>query len=78
MPIAIQIGIASFACLAIIMGSLMLFAPARYPNLYKGFLNERVMQRETSDHGRILATRVQGLIRVAIGAFCWLFFWALR
>jgi hypothetical protein len=60
------------------VGSLMLFAPTQYPDLYARFLNEHVVQRETSEHGLILVTRVQGLVMVAIGAFFGLFVWAVR
>lgn len=74
MSIAIQAVFAFLACLGIVVGSLMLFAPTRYPNLYTRFLNEYVVRRKTSEHGRILATRAHGFVMVVIGAF---FFFAL-
>ncbi|HEV7550848.1 MAG TPA: hypothetical protein VGP65_04160 [Candidatus Angelobacter sp.] len=78
MPIAIQAVFAFFACLEIVVGSLMLCAPTRYPDLYARFLNEYVVRRETSEQGRILATRAHGFVMLAIGAFFGLFVWALR
>ena len=78
MPIAIQVVFALLACLQIVVGSLMLFAPTRYPDLYARFLNEHVVRRETSEHGHILATRATGFVMVAIGAFFGLVLWAIR
>jgi hypothetical protein len=77
MPLALQFLFACGALLGITVGSFMILAPNRYPNLYDGFLNERVMRREVTEQGRIAAIRMQGLIALACGAFFALFVWAL-
>jgi hypothetical protein len=56
----------------------MILAPNRYPKLYAGILNERVMRREVTEQGRSAAIRMQGLIALVCGTFFALFLWALR
>jgi len=78
MPLAFQFLFGFFALSGMIIGALMILAPNRYPKLYSGLLNERVMQREVTEQGRTAAIRMQGLIALACGAFFALFVWALR
>jgi hypothetical protein len=78
MPVIAQIAFALVAFMASAIGSLMLFAPNRYPKLYKGVLRENVMRRQHTEKDRTKAIRPQGLIGIACGAFFGLFVWALR
>jgi hypothetical protein len=78
MPLVFQFLFGFFALGGITVGSLMLLAPNRYPKLYAGILNERVMRREVTEQGRTAAIRMQGLIALACGAFFALFVWAMR
>jgi hypothetical protein len=78
MPLLAQIVLIAFSLVGLIVGFLMLFAPTRYPNLYVSFLNEYIVRRETSEHGRVLAIRATGLVMLTTGAFFGLFVWAIR
>lgn len=60
-----------------IVGFLMLVAPAKYPSLYTGFLSATVIRRETTERGKRMATRMQGLTAITAGAFLALFIWAV-
>jgi hypothetical protein len=66
-----------FSSVFTIVGFLMLAAPAKYPGLYAGFVRETVIRRETTERGKRLAIRMQGLMYIAGGAFFALFIWAV-
>jgi hypothetical protein len=66
-----------FSSVFTIVGILMLVAPAKYPSLYAGFLRETVILRETTERGKRLAIRMDGLVYVTSGAFFALFIWAI-
>jgi hypothetical protein len=66
-----------FSALFTIVGFLMLVAPAKYPRLYAGLVRETVIRRETTELGKRLAIRMQGLIYIAGGAFFTFFIWAV-
>ncbi|HZV87231.1 MAG TPA: hypothetical protein VFF95_06785 [Candidatus Binatus sp.] len=76
MPLFIKIVFLSLATMGIVR-SLMLVAPLKYLKLLTGFLNERVMRRQTTERDKALAIRMQGLVAVAAGALFALFVWAL-
>jgi len=59
------------------VGILMLLAPSKFPSLYAGFLRETVIQRETTERGKRMAIRMQGLVAIVGGAFFALFIWAV-
>jgi hypothetical protein len=77
LPLFIKIVFLSLATMGIVLGSLMLVAPLKYLKLLTGFLNERVMRRQTTERDKALAIRMQGLVAVAAGALFALFVWAL-
>jgi hypothetical protein len=66
-----------FSSVFCIVGLLLLVSPSKYPALYAGFVNEWVSRRETTERGKRLAIRVQGLVTLTIGAFFALFVWAV-
>jgi hypothetical protein len=76
LPLFIKIVFLSLATMGIVR-SLMLVAPLKYLKLLTGFLNERVMRRQTTERDKALAIRMQGLVAVAAGALFALFVWAL-
>lgn len=78
MSLFVKILAVSIAVVFIPVGFLMLFTPGKYPNLCAGFLNGRIMQRETTEKGRLLAIRTQGLVYLTVGAFSAFFVWAVR
>ncbi len=55
----------------------MLVSPAKYPSLYAGFVRQTVIRRETTELGKRLAIRMQGLIYITGGALFALFIWAV-
>jgi len=71
---ALLISLSSFFT---IVGLLMFVAPTKYPSLYAGFSSERVIQRETTEQGKRLAMRMQGLVALVCGVFFALFIWAV-
>ncbi len=66
-----------FSLVFTVVGFLMLVVPAKYPSLYAGFVRETVIRRETTELGKRLAIRMQGLMYIAGGAFFALFIWAV-
>ncbi len=66
-----------FSSVFTIVGFLMLLAPTKYPSLYAGFVRKTVIRRETTELGKRLAIRMQGLIYLVGGAFFTLFIWAV-
>jgi hypothetical protein len=50
---------------------------AKYPSLYAGFVREAVIRRETTELGKQLAIRMQGLVTITVGALFALFIWAV-
>jgi ABC-type transport system involved in cytochrome c biogenesis permease subunit len=77
MPLFIKIGFLFFAAIFIVAGLLMVVAPLKYPELLAGFLNERVMKRQTTVRDKAFAIRTQGLIALTAGSLFALFVWAL-
>jgi hypothetical protein len=78
MSLPLQILFMIFATVFILVGLLMMIAPSKFPRLYAGFLRQTVMQREKTEAGRFLATRVQGFIAAFTGLLFGLFVWAMR
>jgi hypothetical protein len=78
MPVLLRAGFLAFSLTFTAVGLLMLVAPARFPSLYSGFLRQSVMQRETTESGRVLTIRTQGLVCLSCGLLFGLFLWALR
>jgi hypothetical protein len=68
----------AFSSIFTVVGFLMLVAPSKYPALYAGFVRESVISRETTQRGKHLAIRLQGLIALTGGAFFGFFIWAFR
>lgn len=66
-----------FSSVFTIVGLFMLVAPAKYPSLYAGFVRDTVIRRETTEQGKQLTIRMQGLMAIAVGAFFGLFIWAV-
>ena len=66
-----------FSSVFTIVEFLMLVAPAKYPSLYAGFVRQTVIRRETTELGKRLAIRMQGLIYITGGALFALFIWAV-
>jgi hypothetical protein len=64
-----------FSSVSTVMGFLMLVA--KYPSLYAGFVREAVIRRETTELGKQLAIRMQGLVTITVGALFALFIWAV-
>ncbi len=77
MFLLLQILFVMFAAVFIPIGLLMMFAPSRYPKLYGGFLSQKVIQREKTEAGRMLAIRVQGLCYLFMGVMIGVFLWAM-
>lgn len=67
----------AFSVVFVTVGVLMLFIPNKYPNLYSGFFNSKVIRREATEQGKRMAIRTQGLIALACGLFLAFFVWAL-
>jgi len=55
------------------VGLLLLASPSKY----QGLSNESVIRRETTERGKRLAIRVQGLMTLTVGAFFALLVWAV-
>jgi len=75
--ILIKILFLFFSLLFMCVGFLMLVVPKKYPAFYAGFVRESVLRRESTERGRELTIRLQGLKALASGAFVGLFLWFL-
>jgi len=64
-----------FGAVSMVVGFLMLVAPGKYS--YFGFLNGRMMERETTERGKRLAIRTQGFGMFALGTLiaCAFYIW---
>jgi hypothetical protein len=76
MRLFIQIFFVFFSFVGVVVGSLMMFVPTRFPAFYAGFLNENVMRRQPTEKDRALAIRTQGLVWLVGGGLSALFVWA--
>jgi hypothetical protein len=77
MHLLIKIFFAMLSSAFIVVGFLMLLAPAKYPSLYERFVREAVLRRATTEREKRLAIRMQGFVTIVVGAFFALFIWVV-
>jgi len=73
MPLLFKIFFIILSSVFCLLGLLLLVSPLKY----QGLASESVMRRETTERGKRLAVRMQGLATLTVGAFFALFVWAV-